>query len=319
MNVLITSATSATAQIVAGALAGTHTLRLTDLSRNSGASAGGAGGEIVACDLNHEKPTDELVAGIDAIVNIGYQGQAGEATHLVDYHTRCMYNLLQAASDAGVSRFQQLAEELESAGHPVLVINAPDSGRHGTAGALFRWQFATAAAASLMDIYPFDQPDVEAAKVRARELLSNLNQDLTTVPLAESLDSLEAVSTPAYVALIAFLPESAALTAAFSSLRKAISEKTGAATTVGYGPRYLHSIGQLYKGGPRNAVVLGFVSGKYDDLPVPGASYTFGQLSAAQAAGDFSIMAERGQKVMAVRLGASAIEELATATERAFG
>ena len=222
-------------------------------------------------------------------------------------------------TDAGVSRFQQLAEELESAGHPVLVINAPDSGRHGTAGEFFRWQFATAAAASLMDIYPFDQPDVEAAKVRARELLSNLNQDLTTVSLAGSLDSLEAVSTPAYVALIAFLPESAALTAAFSSLRKAISEKTGAATTFGYGPRYLHSIGQLYKGGPRNAVVLGFVSGKYADLPMPGASYTFGQLSAAQAAGDFSIMAERGQKVMAVRLGASAIEELATATERAFG
>ena len=109
MNVLIMSATSATAQIVAGALAGTHTLRLTDLSRNSGASAGGAGGEIVACDLNHEKPTDELVAGIDAIVNIGYQGQAGEATHLVDYHTRCMYNLLQAAADAGVARYVNIS------------------------------------------------------------------------------------------------------------------------------------------------------------------------------------------------------------------
>ena len=101
MNVLITSATSATAQIVAAALTGAHTLRLTDLPGNTGTSDSG----IVACDLNHEKPTDELVAGIDAIVNIGYQGQAGEATHLVDYHTRCMYNLLQAASDAGVSRY----------------------------------------------------------------------------------------------------------------------------------------------------------------------------------------------------------------------
>ncbi|MCH8229895.1 MAG: hypothetical protein IIA53_06150, partial [Chloroflexi bacterium] len=104
MNVLITSATSATAQIVAGALAGTHTLRLTDLSRNPDASAGGVSGEIVACDLGHDKPTDELVAGIDAIVNIGYQGQAGEATHLIDYHTRRMSTLLPAASDAGVAR-----------------------------------------------------------------------------------------------------------------------------------------------------------------------------------------------------------------------
>jgi nucleoside-diphosphate-sugar epimerase len=64
---------------------------------------------IVACDLNHEKPTDDLVAGIDAIVNIGYQGQAGEATHLIDYHTRCMYNLLQAASDAGVARYVNIS------------------------------------------------------------------------------------------------------------------------------------------------------------------------------------------------------------------
>ncbi|MFB3101337.1 MAG: hypothetical protein ACE1ZM_07830 [Gammaproteobacteria bacterium] len=170
-----------------------------------------------------------------------------------------------------------------------------------------------------MDIYPFDQPDVEAAKIKARELLSDLDQNLTTASLAESLKSLDALSTPAYVALIAFLPESADLTAAFSSLRKAISEKTGVATTFGYGPRYLHSIGQLYKGGPRNALVLGFVSGKYDDLAVPGASYTFGQLSAAQASGDFAVMAERGQKIMPVRLGNSPIEELITNTAQTFG
>ena len=98
---LITAATSATAQIADAALTETHTLRLTDLPGNTGTSDSG----IFACDLNHEKPTDELVAGIDAIVNIGYQGQAGEATHLVDYHTRCMYKLLQAAADAGVSRY----------------------------------------------------------------------------------------------------------------------------------------------------------------------------------------------------------------------
>ena len=109
MNVLITSATSATAQIVAGVLAETHSLRLTDLPGNSGNATGGSDGEIIACDLSHEKPTDELVAGIDGIVNVGYQGQAGEATHLVDYHTRCTYNLLQAASDAGVARYVNIS------------------------------------------------------------------------------------------------------------------------------------------------------------------------------------------------------------------
>jgi nucleoside-diphosphate-sugar epimerase len=105
LNVLITSATSATAQIITAALAGTHELRLTDLPGDTGAAAGGAGGEIIACDLGHDSATDELVAGIDAIVNIGYRGQAGEAKHLIDYHTRCMYNLLQAASDAEVARY----------------------------------------------------------------------------------------------------------------------------------------------------------------------------------------------------------------------
>jgi nucleoside-diphosphate-sugar epimerase len=98
LNVLITSAASATAQIIADALAGTHTLRLTDLPRNA------TGDIITPNDLGHEADTDKLVAGIDAIVNIGFQGQSGTATHLIDYHTRRMYNLLQAASDAGVAR-----------------------------------------------------------------------------------------------------------------------------------------------------------------------------------------------------------------------
>jgi nucleoside-diphosphate-sugar epimerase len=96
LNVLITSAASATAQIITDALAGTHTLRLTDLPDN-------ATGDIVPNELGHEADTDSLLAGIDAVVNIGFQGQSGIATHLIDYHTRRMYNLLQAASDAGVS------------------------------------------------------------------------------------------------------------------------------------------------------------------------------------------------------------------------
>ena len=101
MNVLITSAASETAQIVAAALAGSHSLRLTDLPGNSGDE----GGTVIANELDHESATDELVTGIDAIVNIGYRGQTGEAPHLIDYHTRRLYNLLQAGSDASVARY----------------------------------------------------------------------------------------------------------------------------------------------------------------------------------------------------------------------
>ena len=98
MNVLITSAASATAQIIANALGNAHTLRLTDLPEN-------AKGTILGNELDHESETDNLMAGIDAVVNIGYQGQSGSPQHLMDYATRRMYNLLQAASDAGVSRY----------------------------------------------------------------------------------------------------------------------------------------------------------------------------------------------------------------------
>lgn len=102
MNVLITSAASATAQIVSNALGNTHTLRLTDLPEN-------AKGTILANELDHEAETDNLMAGIDAIVNVGYQGQSGSAKHLMDYATRRMYNLLQAASDAGVTRYVNIS------------------------------------------------------------------------------------------------------------------------------------------------------------------------------------------------------------------
>ena len=102
MNVLITSAGSATAQIVANPLGNAHTLRLTDLPEN-------AKGTILANELDHDTETDNLMAGIDAVVNIGYQGQSGSAQHLMDYATRRMYNLLQAASDAGVTRYVNIS------------------------------------------------------------------------------------------------------------------------------------------------------------------------------------------------------------------
>ena len=97
MNLLITSAASATAQVISGPLSSSHELRLTDLAQN-------ATGEVIANDLDHGSRTDELVSGIDAIVNIGYQGQTGSPNELIDYHTRRMYNLLWAACEAGVKR-----------------------------------------------------------------------------------------------------------------------------------------------------------------------------------------------------------------------
>ena len=216
----------------------------------------------------------------------------------------------------GESTVDSFANELSKAGHSVLLLETSSSDKHDIAGEFFRWQFATAAASSLMDIYPFDQPDVESAKIKSRELLSNPTSNINDFPVSDALSTVLGNESPNYVAITAFLPETPELTKAFSNLRKAISEKTGMATTFGYGPRYLHSTGQLYKGGPQNAIVLGFISGEYDDLVVPGESYTFGQLTEAQAEGDFMVMAGVGQTVLPVRLSGDLVEEIMTVTDK---
>ncbi|MEE8045581.1 MAG: hypothetical protein V3T49_01945 [Dehalococcoidia bacterium] len=221
-------------------------------------------------------------------------------------------------TDADSEELERRASELQADGHPVLILKPSSPAKHEIAGEFFRWQFATAAASSLMDLYPFDQPDVEMAKVKSRELLSNPTANIEATSFENAFEVLTAASPPYYVALIAFLPESRELTTAFSSLRKAISIRTGMATTFGYGPRYLHSTGQLYKGGPQNAMVLGFVSGKYDDLAVPGEEYSFGQLTAAQAGGDFLVMKEGGQSVFPLQIGDNPIRDIETATQEQF-
>jgi glucose-6-phosphate isomerase len=208
------------------------------------------------------------------------------------------------------ARLNQTIFTLRNSDHPVFVIEPPTSDKREIAGEFFRWQFATTAASSLMDIYPFDQPDVEAAKVRTRELLSDTSVTIDGISLKMAVDQIKSESSPRYVAITAFLPESPEATAAFSELRKAISKQTGMATTFGYGPRYLHSTGQLYKGGPQNAIVLGFVSAKYNHLTVPGKSYTFGELTEAQAGADFTVMASGGQTVLPIKIESNLIEQL---------
>ena len=208
--------------------------------------------------------------------------------------------------------------KLKSAGHPVFMVKTFTLDIHEIAAEFFRWQFATATASALMGIYPFDQPDVESAKTRAQKHLSEDNSDIKSSDLVEGLNAISSTTPPRYVALTAFMPESDALTKAFMKLRAAISEKTGVATTFGYGPRYMHSTGQLYKGGPNNLSVLCFVSGKYDDLHVPNTSYTFGELTRALAAGDFHAMSQHGQYVNQFRLGHKAIEELEYGIHESF-
>ena len=203
-----------------------------------------------------------------------------------------VYLRLNGAENGSTDSF---ASQLETARHPVVRINVP--GVESIAAEIFRWEFATAVAARLLDVNPFDQPDVEEAKNKARTIVGGGGTGVSGTTLESALEDILSVpSTPgSYIALAPYLPETGELTAAFSRLRKAITARTGLATMFGYGPRYLHSTGQLLKGGPDNGRLIVITSGNAADISVPDEAFTLADLSNAQAAADAAVMQERGR------------------------
>jgi glucose-6-phosphate isomerase len=165
----------------------------------------------------------------------------------------------------------------------------------------FRWEFGTAVAGSLLGINPFDQPDVQAAKDKTEAVLSSRGREPGTKLGPEgSLDELLAEATPDhYVAILAFI-DPAREPELEPFIRQA--EETGAAVATGLGPRYLHSTGQLHKGGPDNGLFVQVVDDVGDDLKIPGRPYGFKTLIAAQALGDFEALQERGRRIVRVQL-----------------
>jgi transaldolase / glucose-6-phosphate isomerase len=165
----------------------------------------------------------------------------------------------------------------------------------------FRWEFATAVAGSILGINPFDQPDVQAAKDKTQAVLSGrgLGSDPQTRP-GRTVEELLAEAEPGrYVAIQAFIDP--AREAELEPLVRRARE-TGAAVAVGLGPRYLHSTGQLHKGGPPIGLFLQVVDDLGEELPIPGQKFGFRTLIAAQAEGDFQALEERGRTVVRVRL-----------------
>jgi len=207
---------------------------------------------------------------------------------------------------------------LKSSGHPTVEITLHD--KMDLAQEFFRWEFATAAAGAVLCINPFDQPNVEAAKVKARELMEAYRRE-GTLPeesplleeegvavygaageagsLAESLHNFLRLAGPGdYAALMAYVPPSAEADVALRALRLRLRDRLKVATTVGYGPRFLHSTGQLHKGDGNRGLFLQITHTPPTDLPIPGEPYTFGVLIAAQAQGDYRALVERGRRVL---------------------
>ena len=164
----------------------------------------------------------------------------------------------------------------------------------------FRWEFATAVAGSILGINPFDQPDVQAAKDRTNEVLAA--GDVALEP-ESSPDELFAQAQPGdYVCIQAFVNPTAEAEAQLAALAEQARQATGCVVTHGFGPRYLHSTGQLHKGGPNTGLFLQVVEDYGDELKIPGRPFGFARLIRAQAAGDFESLRERGRRVARIQL-----------------
>jgi transaldolase/glucose-6-phosphate isomerase len=202
---------------------------------------------------------------------------------------------------------------LEQAGHPVVRIALQD--KYDLGQEFFRWEMAVAAAGAVLEINPFNQPDVQLAKDLARKAMEGKagGQQAPEVATAQRQqlqaalqDWLGQAQAGNYISLHAYVEPTAATDAALEQLRVLLREKSRLATTAGYGPRFLHSTGQLHKGGPNTGLFLQLVDQPGTDAAVPETNYTFGQLIKAQAQGDWQALTQRGRRVVRVQLGADA-------------
>lgn len=236
---------------------------------------------------------------------------------------------LHLAGDEPLATAKPLAA-LEAGGHPVVRIRLPEAMALG--GECFRWGVATATAGAILGVNPFDEPDVAASKQHTQELLSAwqrrgaLSQEPPLLEVdgvavygdagrlaaarsaAGSLrDFLHAfvgqIKAPEYLALLPYVHPTPVRHQALQSLRESLRNRLKVATTLGYGPRYLHSTGQLHKGGPNTGVFIIFTADAARDIPIPGQPYGFAVLQRAQALGDFLALRHRQRRVIRLHLG----------------
>ncbi len=207
-------------------------------------------------------------------------------------------------------------DRLGASAHPVARIVVDDL--HGIGAEMLRFEIAVALAGSVLGIHPFDQPDVQQAKELARRAMAGEMQTaaITETPAADAgrllAELAESTDQPGgYLALQAFIEPTGAATERLQRIRHILGRRLSMATTLGFGPRYLHSTGQLHKGGPNTGLFLQFVDEPGFDLEIPGTAHGFGRLIRGQADGDFQALADAGRRVSRINLGADADRGLA--------
>ena len=193
---------------------------------------------------------------------------------------------------------------LKRAGQPVVQLRLQD--RADLGAEFFRWELATAIAGHYLGIHPFDQPNVQESKDNTKRILEHFQREgrLPEIKLNRTLEELFAQIQPRdYVAVLCYLGPSTKVDAALKAFRRRMVTRYRVATTAGYGPRYLHSTGQLHKGGPNRGVFVEFTQSPSRDLIIPGAPYTFGTLAQAQAVGDVQSLQSHECRVAHIPLG----------------
>ena len=234
-------------------------------------------------------------------------------TEPADYGDDRLFVYLRLRDDDN-SATDTAIERLKSAGQPTLTIEMRD--KYDLGAEFFRWEFATAVAGAVLGIHPFNQPDVQSAKDATQRVLQEyatsgqLPQLQTTGSLGELLAQAEKGK---YLAIMAYVCQTPEIDKALTELRRIIVERYHIATTLGYGPRFLHSSGQLHKGGPNTGLYLQITADHESDLPIPGKPYTFGVVADAQVLGDFQSLQSLGRRVVRIhfsRCDARAITDL---------
>ena len=198
---------------------------------------------------------------------------------------------------------QRALSSFEKAGHPALKISIQNKTDLGAE--FFRWEMATAVACALLKVNAFDQPDVQSAKDRTKAILKKMQAGEALEERGDERspeEFWENVEPGNYAAVLAFLPDRENLRQRLVAFTENIRRETKLATTLGFGPRYLHSTGQLHKGGANNGVFILISSETKEDLSIPEESYTFGQLERAQAMGDLEALESKARWVIHVRL-----------------
>ncbi len=325
----------------------------SDVARNPGVMLGLVMG--LAAKQGRDKLTILTSPGIRAMgawmeqlvaESTGKQGKGiipvdGEALAAPEHYSddRLFAYLHMAGDDDSTERAR--LDALVAAGHPLVRIELSDA--YDLGKEFFRWEIATAVAGAVLNIHPFDQPDVEASKIETRKLteafeasgslpeesamasdehFTLFTDDANTNALRELAgadasveDYLKAhlgrLGAGDYLALLAYInrlePQH---DAALQQIRNHVSQRERVATCVGYGPRFLHSTGQAYKGGPNSGVFLQITCDDAQDLPVPSRKYSFGVVKAAQAQGDFQVLSERKRRTLRLHIGADTVSAL---------